>query len=134
MHDPPEFQPLVLVTEGAHGAAALGYWRDDPTDAPAALVVRRANPPKAGPGVTILALDETHLVHALAELVRKAGTSAPLRAQACARVADALGRVAAADGLRRPPRQRCQSRQRGRGAEEGEHWPDVQSDGDHRAV
>ena len=101
VHDPPEFQPLVLVTEGAHGAAALGYWRDDPTDAPAALVVRRANPPKAGPGVTILALDETHLVHALAELVRKAGTSAPLRAQACARVADALSRVAAADGL--PP-------------------------------
>ena len=101
VHDPPEFQPLVLVTEGANGAAALGYWRDDPADPPAALVVRRANPPKAGPGVTILALDETHLVHALAELVRKAGASAPLRAQACARVADTLGRAAAADGL--PP-------------------------------
>ena len=98
-YDCPEFTPLLRVPaqgQGQQGQHTLGYWRDEPSDAPLLIVLQKPLPQKSGPGVIFTPVADNLLGALHSILIRADG----LRASESKRAAAALAAAAAAAGLR----------------------------------
>lgn len=100
VHDPAEFLPLFRIS--ADGTAqpprTVGYWRDDPQQEDALVVVQKPLESKTGPGVSFSVLSDNVVgaVHALLSTMAKGAT---LRADEARRLLPRLAAVATAAGL-----------------------------------